>query len=133
MAKAMEVRRRDTIWNHELKSRKQIVKGLADCARRYGSSLLPGKGEYRAVWRNRSAARFFPFQESRKSLGHPWPERYKTIFPKLCLANDQQLVFNIDILAAQPRYFPDAKPYAIQNRKDHPVDFSTGQCARITG
>src|SRR5688572_29585063 len=50
MAKAMKVRLRDTIWNHEVKGREQVVKGLADRVRRYGSSLLPGKGEYRAVW-----------------------------------------------------------------------------------
>lgn len=133
MTKTVQVRWCDASWNRELKSRKQIVEGLTDRIRSYGGSLLLVEGEHRVVRWNAPAAGFFTLQENCNGTGHSWPERYKTIFAKFCLANDQELVSKVDVLAAQPRYFSYAKPQTIQQGEDHPVDFSACRCSWIAG
>ena len=47
------------------------------------------------------------------------------------MANEQKLLVELDILAAQPRYFSNAQPQTIKQREDHPVSFSSRLRSRI--
>jgi hypothetical protein len=55
----------------------------------------------------------------------------EAILSELGLANDQNPVIKIQVLATETRYLPDAQPEPVQQGKDHPVDLSAGLCSRI--
>lgn len=72
-------------------------------------------------------------QKTCNRSGHLWSERHQTILSKLRLANDQKLVIQIDVLAAQARHLPDAEPQTVQQREDHLVGLSARLRSWVAG
>src|ERR1700722_8692748 len=124
MTEAMQVWRRSARWNRQLKAGQQFVECPSNSVRANRRPFRLVKCKHRAVGRNRPKAPPSTIQKFCNREAHPWPEWDQSILSKFRLTNHQKLVLEIDVLAAQPRHFADAKPQTIQQHEDHPIDSS---------
>src|SRR6266571_8030722 len=111
MAQAMHTRMRSAVRNGQAELRNQFLKRVTD---RGGMDRF-GLAE-REQWghrRERSAPVLQQVEIFHDEPAHPWAEGHQAALPEFCLAHDQQLTLEVEIVDAQSGDFSDTHAQAV--------------------
>ena len=103
--------------NRQLELWDELVEDMADGLRAEGTGFLPRDRQEGMRRLERAAGLLRVMEIGCYAGGQAWPKGHQTALGEFGLADDQQLPDEIDILAAQASYLPDAEPQGIHQRQ----------------